>query len=129
MKRYIGKRALSGLLAVSYTHLDVYKRQGIKILEKLAEKEKIINVAEHISEILQIQELTYAEGFDKICLIVDRDPLSFSEEQYDQVVQICKERQIDFYVTNPCFEFWLLLHFPDHKNLDPVDVYKRQAMV
>ena len=102
--------------------MEDLETEGIKILEQLAEKEKIINVAKHISEILQIQELTYAEGFDKICLIVDRDPQSFSEEQYDQVVQICKERQIDFYVTNPCFEFWLLLHFPDHKNLDPVKI-------
>ena len=66
--------------------MEDLETEGIKILEQLAEKEKIINVAKHISEILQIQELTYAEGFDKICLIVDRDPQSFSEEQYDQVV-------------------------------------------
>lgn len=30
----------------------------------------------------------------------------------------CKEKGFGFYLTNPCFEFWLLLHFDDVKTLD-----------
>ncbi len=29
------------------------------------------------------------------------------------MIQKAKENNIDFYVINPCFEFWLLLHFTD----------------
>ena len=59
----------------------------------------------------------YAEGFDKICFIVDRDRESFvahpENNQYKYVLDKCREKGFGFYLTNPCFEFWLLLHFDD----------------
>ena len=108
--------------------IEDIETEGMKILKMLADRENVINVAEHISEILQIQKLTYSEGFDQICLIVDRDPLSFTEEQYEQVVYMCDQRKIDFYVTNPCFEFWLLLHFEDHTELDPIKIKENKKI-
>ncbi len=53
---------------------------------------------------------------DKICLVVDRDPDSFT--QFKDVVALCKENNVNFYVTNPCFEFFLLLHSPNVCSLD-----------
>lgn len=48
-------------------------------------------------------------------MIVDRDRESFvstpENDQYAYVVDKCKEKDFGLYVTNPCFEFWLLLHF------------------
>ncbi len=54
----------------------------------------------------------------KICFVVDRDKESFTEQQYDYVVERCQEKEFGLYITNPCFEFWLLLHFPDAIELD-----------
>ncbi len=66
--------------------------------------------------------MTYAEGFDQICLIVDRDRESFlataENNQYECVVDKCKEKGFQLYITNPCFEFWLLLHFDEVFELD-----------
>ena len=73
------------------------------------------NIVVDIAEIIKRGEITYSEGFDKICLIVDRDRKSFFSEpnnnQYEYVLNKCLENNFGFYVTNPCFEFWLLLHF------------------
>ena len=55
---------------------------------------------------------------DEACMIVDRDPMSFTEEQYTKIVSECENSEIQFYVTNPRFEFWLLLHFFSRDQLD-----------
>lgn len=52
---------------------------------------------------------------DCFCIIVDRDKHSFTEEQYDALLQKEEEKEVQLYVSNPCFEFWLLLHFSDCK--------------
>ncbi len=54
----------------------------------------------------------FFEG-DLFCLIVDRDPDSFTKEQYKELLQREQQKEMIFCVSNPCFEFWLLLHLPD----------------
>ena len=78
---------------------------------------KIEKSVEGISAYLKRQNITYEEGFDKICLIVDRDKSSFVSnpynDQFEYVKETCHERGFGFYLTNPCFEFWLLMHFDE----------------
>ena len=76
-------------------------------------KEEIENILEKVLENIGNQQITYSEDIDKMCLIVDRDKKSFKEEQYNYVKEECKRKNFKFYVTNPCFEFWLLLHFDE----------------
>lgn len=73
---------------------------------------------EDASKIIGYGNLTYAEGLDKICFIVDRDRKSFTTIQYEYVMEQCRIRNFGLYLTNPCFEFWLLMHFEDVRNLD-----------
>lgn len=88
------------------------------LIEVLKEEYEIENIVEDISGIIKDGGLTYEEGFDQICLIVDRDKDSFVNAQYDYVLNKCKETGFQFCVTNPCFEFWLLLHFDEVFHLD-----------
>ena len=92
------------------------------ILELLTKEYDIGHVISGISDIIRDGGLTYAEGFDQICLIVDRDKDSFSalpgNDQYGYVVDKCKEKGFQLCITNPCFEFWLLLHFDEVFELD-----------
>ena len=92
------------------------------VLQILKGELKIEKDMSEISEKIENGGLTYAEGFDKICLIVDRDRNSFlsvpQNDQYSYVLSKCLEKNFGFYVTNPCFEFWLLLHFKEVLNLD-----------
>ena len=85
------------------------------ICEELQKEYELEHVISDLPNIIKEGGLTYAEKFDEICLIVDRDRESFvstpENNQYDYVVNKCKEKGFELYVTNPCFEFWLLLHF------------------
>lgn len=88
----------------------------------LKKEMNIVNILNDISEIIKNQKITYEEGFDKICLIVDRDKESFvvnsKKNQFQYVLETCKQKNFSFYLTNPCFEFWLLLHFEEVFDLD-----------
>lgn len=75
--------------------------------------EEIPNILETILKNIENKQITYSEDIDKMCLIVDRDKKSFKEEQYNYVKEECKKKNFKLYVTNPCFEFWLLLHFDE----------------
>jgi len=66
---------------------------------------------------LKVQKHFNKRDGDIACLIVDRDADSFTSEQYDSVVEKCEKEHIDLYVTNPRFEFWLLLHFLDKNRI------------
>lgn len=92
------------------------------LIEDLCEEYEVINIVEDISEIIKDSGLTYEEGFDQICLIVDRDKDSFistpENNQYKYVLDKCNKMGFQFCVTNPCFEFWLLLHFDEVFELD-----------
>lgn len=92
------------------------------IFEVLKDKYDLINIVEDITDIIKNGGLTYDEGFDQICLIVDRDKNSFvsnpENNQYKYVLEKCEEMGFHFCITNPCFEFWLLLHFDEVFDLD-----------
>ena len=75
--------------------------------------EKIPNILETVLKNIENKQITYSEDIDKMCLIVDRDKKSFKEEQYNYVKEECKKKNFKLYITNPCFEFWLLLHFDE----------------
>lgn len=89
-----------------------------QILDLLKEKTGLHTLVTDINHIIGKCNITYAAEFDKVCFIVDRDRDSFIESQYDKVLEICRERKFGLYLSNPCFEFWLLLHFDDVDELD-----------
>ena len=93
-----------------------------ELIDVLEREYEVVNIVEDISEIIKDGGLTYDEGLDQICLIVDRDKNSFisttENNQYQYVLDKCQEMGFHFCVTNPCFEFWLLLHFDEVLTLD-----------
>lgn len=92
------------------------------ILESLIKNSSIEGIADNISKILKSLSITYDSEIDHICIIVDRDKDSFVVNdrinQYQYVLDSCSSHGFDLYITNPCFEFWLLLHFDDYDKLD-----------
>ena len=95
---------------------------GNKILEKIEENYLIENLVSKLSDIIEHGGWSYEKGFDEICLIVDRDKESFiskpGNDQYKYVLDRCLENGFRFCVTNPCFEFWLLMHSDKVLELD-----------
>lgn len=53
---------------------------------------------------------------DQLWCLVDAD--KWPEKNMAEAQQLCKQKQYEFCMTNPCFELWLLLHHLDFKTLD-----------
>ena len=112
---WICHEKLDVLLDMSTEDIQPVCERIICLLEKETD---LNNLMEDVSAIISYGNLTYAEGLDKICFIVDRDRKSFTTIQYEYVMEQCRTRNFGLYLTNPCFEFWLLMHFEDIGELD-----------
>ena len=73
----------------------------------------------------------YTSNFDEFCILIDRDAGSHSSEDMDFILQYCKEKKYRCFITNPCFEFWLLLHFSDvyEEYSDQLDLIRENKKV
>lgn len=92
----------------NFNDINKIKKYLYDILNNDEELKKIID--DYIAELLLFNDINYDLELDKICLIVDRDYDSFSEEQFDYVKNACEKNKITLCISNPFFEFWLLLH-------------------
>jgi len=52
---------------------------------------------------------------DVFAVVLDRDCGNHSRELMEQCVKLCTTKGYNCYISNPCFEFWLLLHLCDVK--------------
>lgn len=55
----------------------------------------------------------HSDDTDYFAVILDRDCGSHSRELMTACYNRCKEENYGFFISNPCFEFWLLLHLCD----------------
>ena len=85
-------------------------------------KEKIQN----FNKDLQNGKFTFDKELDKVCFVVDRDPQNFKEEQFDEFKHECEKYGYKFYITNPAFEFFLLLHSDEIFKFDEKEMLKNE---
>lgn len=57
----------------------------------------------------------YKNEGDEFGILIDRDLPAHSAENMYECIKHCKENGYNCYISNPCFEFWLLLHLSDVK--------------
>lgn len=97
---------------IHFQNLEQEIQSFVEALDELNQESK--ELENIISQIKGLQKMiNYKPGYDEVCIILDRDFKSFKENQYDEVLEICKKKKYKLGLTNPCFEFWLLLHFDD----------------
>ena len=93
------------------------------------QRPRICNIImSHVTDFLDNYEITYDKEIDFLCLVVDRDPASFTEFQFDDVLETCRQNKFEFLISNPNFEFWLLLHFDDILALDRDKLLKNEKI-
>lgn len=80
-----------------YDKVDDIENSCKKVLDALKNQYEVVNIVGDISGIIREGGLTYEEGFDQICLIVDRDRESFlskpENNQYKYVLD--KEKLLE----------------------------------
>ncbi len=104
---------------------DVRVEEITKSIEVYIKRNYSIN---NINKFIKSQFISFNSDIDKVCLIVDRDKRSVNEEQYNQLLKKCNENNYDLFISNPCFEFWLLLHFNEVFDLDRVKLLENEKI-
>lgn len=54
---------------------------------------------------------------DELWIIIDRDFRSWTTKQISETIQVCKQKGYFLSISNPCFEFWIILHILDINDL------------
>ena len=98
-------------------------RKSLEFFKK--ERPRICNIImNNVEEMLKNYSITFDKEIDFLCLVVDRDVESFTDSQFDDVYNTCQKNDFKFLVSNPNFEFWLLLHFDNVMELDSEKIRK-----
>lgn len=61
-------------------------------------------------------------------MVIDRDKDSFTEAQYDKVIDFCQKNNINLYVSNPNFELWLYMHFASFDKENKQDLIENRKI-
>lgn len=66
---------------------------------------------------IDLEYRRYLQSFDKetdyFAVVLDRDCGNHDRQQLEECIFLCNNKNYGFFITNPCFEFWLLLHLCD----------------
>lgn len=55
----------------------------------------------------------YNDELDEFAVLIDRDMQTHSESNMLECIKYCRDNGYKCYITNPCSEFWLLMHLAD----------------
>lgn len=84
------------------------------------------DLAKNFPLYFEAQNVTYSSTVDKLNIVIDRDEQNFKDFQYDEVVEFCRNNNVNLYVSNPTFEFWLMLHFSEVENEDKTEMLENR---
>ena len=66
---------------------------------------------------IDIEYRRYLQSFDNetdyFAVVIDRDCGNHDRQQLEECIRFCATKNYGLFLTNPCFEFWLLLHLCD----------------
>ncbi len=102
------------------------EKYGVDFIKSYLEDENRITKSqknEFLTDLLKIgYDLNYRKylqkynnELDEFGILIDRDFQTHSELNMMECIKYCKEKNYSCYISNPCFEFWLLLHLSDVK--------------
>ena len=109
------ERIIDSLSIKNYSteFIKSYLENPSALSQKDSNKFKAVLREEHL-DLLYLDFLSKYHGKDdKFGIVIDRDCGSHSVEQMKAVVDKCRNNHYLCYITNPCIEFWQLLHVSD----------------
>lgn len=93
--------------------IKTYLRNPSSIQSRERNRFEALLRQEHI-DLLYLDFLNKYQGEDDAFgIVIDRDCGSHSVEQMNSIIEKCREKKYYCFITNPCLEFWQLLHVSD----------------
>lgn len=94
---------------------------------KKADKTDTMSHPKHVIQLLDERRVYWEEcgaESDELWMVVDRDPQDVSEKQIESIIDECENKTYGLALSNPTFEFWLLLHLTSIQDYDYDDLLK-----
>ncbi len=83
----------------------------IKVLNSEAGRSSPSEVYKRLRRYIKENNINLSK--DELWLVIDRDKGSNDNEKMEKLYKQCKDENIGFGLSNPCFELWFLLHKED----------------
>lgn len=93
---------------------DIIKIERLEKIEETDTKSHPNHVIDLLNERKEQWEEHGVEP-NELWMVVDRDKQNVSAEQIDNIIEKCNTEGYNLALSNPTFEFWLLLHLKDVK--------------
>ena len=102
------------------TSIPVQKLEAClcEVIEKIPRQPPTEELIQKFTAHLKKERSFRVKHGDFAGIVIDRDSGDFFEWQYDDILQKTHQNDVNMYVTNPRFEFWLLLHFMGRSEMD-----------
>lgn len=88
--------------------------RGLTIKERKQFSEDLLKIGIDIEYRRYLR--SFRQDMDYFAVVLDRDCGSHSKQLMQECLDKCNQHNYGYFVTNPCFEFWLLLHLCDVKS-------------
>lgn len=101
----------------------------IEIVEKNSGNEPynvLSDLLEHTNK--KQQDDSYDVTNDEFWIVIDREKNDIRKQHIIDILDSCEDNNIDIALTNPAFEFWLLLHIVDNSLYDSDKLYKNEKI-
>lgn len=99
----------------SLEDIEEYLEGKLKSKDKKEIESAIRLTGIDLSYQLFLADYSGSENDDVFAIVIDRDAGSHFEEDIRKIYKECDKKGFKCFITNPCFEFWLLLHICDVK--------------
>lgn len=106
----------------------IYGDELERLFMTLFKNEVYSDLINNFKRYFETQNVTFSPEVDSLSMVIDRDKESFTEKQYDSVVEFCEKNNINLYVSNPNFELWLYMHFDEFDNENFKDLMENKKV-
>jgi len=91
----------------------------IELVPKITEASEPKDVLDNLQR--YVEKYDFSKGYDSLWLVCDREKViarKTGRKGLLEVIPLCEEKGYSIALSNPLFEFWLLLHVVDISNYD-----------
>ncbi|HDZ46554.1 hypothetical protein LCGC14_0317340 [marine sediment metagenome] len=97
----------------------------IEIVEKLDNSSDPNNVLRNLENHIE-EKFDFKNGTDILWLVIDRESVDSRKKAIEDILPVCHTKGYSIALSNPLFEFWLLLHVCDISKYKKEDLHNNE---
>jgi hypothetical protein len=97
----------------------------IEVVQKLPGDSEPIAVLRNLENYIK-NKYDFNEGTDILWLVIDRESVEARKNNIKKIVPECHKKGYSIALSNPLFEFWLLLHVTSIEKYNPKIIFKNE---